>query len=96
MSQKADHPVANEIVARPPAYAGAAGTGGPACVLTFRLGQDLCAAARFRRPPFFRPPWFANIAGLIIDASTDWDEVDGLLKGSYRVLAPGKLVAMVE
>ena len=80
----------------PPAYARAAGTAGPACVLTFRLGQDNCAATRFRRRPFFRPPWFANIAGMVIDAHTDWDEVDGLLKGSYCVLAPGKLAAMVE
>ena len=82
--------------ARPQAYARAAGTDGPACVLTFRLAQEACAAARFRRSPFFRPVWFANIAGLIVDARTDWDDVDALLKDSYRVLAPKKLATLVE
>ncbi len=59
-------------------------------------GAEACAAARFRRAPFFRPVWFPNIAGLIVDARTDWDEVDALLKDSYRVLAPKKLATLVE
>jgi len=84
------------VAGRPEAYARAAGTQGPACVLTFRLTPQACEAGRFRRPPFFRPVWFANIAGLHLDASTDWDEVDGLLRDSYRVLAPKKLAALVE
>ena len=49
---------------RPEAYARAAGTAGPAIVLTFRLSAQACKAERFRRAPFFRPVWFANIAGL--------------------------------
>jgi len=77
----------------PPAYAKAAGTRGPACVVTFRLSREHCAAARFRRAPFFRPVWFPNIAGIVIDARTDWDELDELIRESYRVLAPKKLVA---
>ena len=81
---------------RPEAYARAAGIPGPACVLTFRLASQACAAERFRRAPFFRPVWFANIAGVIVDAHTDWDEIDALLKDSYRVLAPKKLAALVE
>ena len=81
---------------RPEAYARAASTAGPACVLTFRLAQEACAAARYRRAPYFRPVWFANIAGLIVDSTTDWDEVDVLLKASYRVLAPKKLAMRVE
>jgi hypothetical protein len=81
---------------RPEAYARAASTAGPACVLTFRLAQEACAAARYRRMPFFRPVWFANIAGLVVDATTDWDEVDVLVKASYRVLAPKKLAMLVE
>ena len=80
----------------PPAYARAAGTAGPACVLTFRLPKEQCAAERFRRAPFFRPVWFPNIAGLCIDARTDWDEVDALVRASYRVLAPRKLADLVE
>jgi hypothetical protein len=81
---------------KPEAYARAAGTPGPACVLTFRLGAEHCAAARFRRAPFFRPVWFPNIAGVILDPDTDWDELDGLLRSSYRVLAPRKLAVLVE
>jgi hypothetical protein len=81
---------------RPQAYARAAATAGPACVLTFRLARPACAAARFRRAPFFRPVWFPNIAGLIVDGHTDWDEVETLLKDSYRVLAPKKLATRVE
>jgi len=80
----------------PPAYARAAGTAGPACVLTFRLAREHCAAARFRRPPFFRPPWFANIAGVLLEAHTDWDELDVLLRASYRVLAPKTLAQQVD
>jgi hypothetical protein len=44
----------------------------------------------------FRPVWFPNIAGVRIDARTDWDELEGLLKESYRVLAPARLAALVE
>lgn len=80
----------------PPAYVRAAGTTGPACVLTFRLSRERCAAARFRQPPFFRPVWFPNIAGLTLSHAVDWDEIDDLIKGSYRVLAPRKLAALVE
>jgi hypothetical protein len=78
----------------PPAYAKAAATPGPACVLTFRLSPAHCAATRFRRAPFFRPVWFPNIAGVLIDRATDWDEIDDLLRKSYRVLAPKKLAAL--
>jgi hypothetical protein len=80
----------------PPAYARAAATLGPACVLTFRLNAQYCHVARFSRAPFFRPVWFPNIAGLKLDPDTDWDEVDMLIKQSYQVLAPKKLAAMIE
>jgi hypothetical protein len=80
----------------PPAYAQVAGTQGPACVLTFRLPAAKCQAARFTRAPFFRPPWFPNIAGVMLDANTDWDEIDVLIRESYRLLAPRKLAALVE
>jgi hypothetical protein len=80
----------------PPAYAKAAGTGGPACVVTFRLPQEKLAAERFRRRPYFRPVWFPNIAGMFLDAATDWDEVAIHLIESYRVLAPQKLRAALD
>lgn len=77
----------------PPAYAKAAGNNGPICVLTFRSALD---QPRFTRSPFFKPVWFANILGLILDEKTDWDEVGSLVTESYCVLAPKKLVALVE
>jgi hypothetical protein len=80
---------------RPQAYAEAAGSDGPLCVLTFRSSLAAFDPDMFRRPPFFRPRWFADIAGLAIDADTDWTEVAALVAGSYRLLAPKKLAALV-
>src|SRR5262245_49875572 len=80
----------------PPAYVQAAGTRGLACVLTFRAPAAKLEAPRFKRSPFFRPVWFPNIAGLFIDAKTDWDDVTSLVTESYCVLAPKKLVALVD
>jgi hypothetical protein len=79
----------------PPAYSRAAGLAA-GTVLTFRLDKQGCAAPRFRRPPFFRPVWFPNIAGVVLDARTDWEEIEQLVKNSYRVLAPKKLAVLVE
>lgn len=79
----------------PPAYARAAGID-DGVVCTFRLDEPQCAALRFRRAPFFRPVWFPNIAGVILDQRTDWDELESLVKASYRVLAPRRLAAQVS
>jgi hypothetical protein len=80
----------------PPAYAKAARNDGPVCVLTFRLPRPMLQAPRFKRQPFFRPVWFPNIAGMVLDGDTDWDDVAALLIESYCVLAPRKLVNLVE
>jgi hypothetical protein len=82
--------------AYPPAYAKAASSDGPLCVLTFRGPQPAIYAPRFRRAPFFRPPWFDNIVGLSIDASTDWDEVQDLLFQSYCLIAPRRLGERID
>jgi hypothetical protein len=80
----------------PPAYAQAANHAGPATLLTFRAPPDTLEIPRLARAPFFRPPWFADIVGMTIDAGTDWDVVESLLVDSYRLLAPKKLAALVE
>ena len=80
---------------QPLAYARAAGTVA-ACVLTFRWPEPTALVPRFARPPFFRPPWFANIAGLRLSAVTDWDEVAELVTQSYRALAPKKLLGLLD
>ena len=81
---------------RPGAYAVAAGTPGPAVVLTFRSSGDELAALTAIGPPFFKPVWFRDIVGLTITHATDWDEVNELVTESYRLLAPRKLAARVE
>jgi hypothetical protein len=77
---------------RPPAYAKATGTDGPACVVTFRSSEpDLARVG----PPFFYGGWGRDVMGLLIDADTDWDDLAELLVESYRVLAPRKLLALL-
>ncbi len=79
----------------PPACARAAGTEGPASVPTFRSSARL-DAPRFARAPFFKPVWWPDIAGLVIDAGTDRDQVADLASGSYCRLAPKKPAALVD
>jgi hypothetical protein len=80
----------------PPAYAKASGCAGPICVLTFRSMGRALEPPSFDHAPFFRPPWFKNIVGMIIDSDTDWDRVGRLLVTSYRVCAPKKLIGLLE
>ncbi|GLZ30064.1 hypothetical protein Lesp02_22540 [Lentzea sp. NBRC 105346] len=80
----------------PPAYARAAGQDGPVTVLTFRAsGQELDALANAGHP-FFKPVWFPDIVGMVLDAATDWAEVTELLTESYCLLAPKTLVERVR
>jgi hypothetical protein len=80
----------------PPAYAKAAGSDRPICVLTFRsLGREF-EPPSFGDYPFFRPAWFPNIVGMVLDARVDWERVAELLVVSYRVLAPKKLADLVK
>jgi hypothetical protein len=46
--------------------------------------------------PFFLLGWGRNAVGMVLDDSTDWDEVAEILTESYCVLAPKKLVALVD
>lgn len=79
----------------PPAYVRAAGIEGPATVLTFRSAHAARGAPTFDRLPFFKPVWFADIAGLVLGDDTDWDDVAELVTESYCILAPKKLAATV-
>lgn len=80
----------------PPAYARAAGTDGPAVVLTFRSAGDELDALGQMGHPYFRPVWFPDIVGIFLDDDTDWNEVAELVTESYCVLAPKKLVELVD
>lgn len=79
----------------PPAYAKAAGTSGPACVLTFRTPRPADEIPRLARKPYFLPRWWPDIAGMTLDADTEWDDVEQLLLASYCTLAPKGLARRV-
>ncbi|MFH5209927.1 MmcQ/YjbR family DNA-binding protein [Antrihabitans spumae] len=80
----------------PQAYAKAAGNDGPINLVTFRSqGIELDVLGRAGHP-FFRPVWFPNIVGMILDENSDWGEVAELLTESYCVLAPRKLVDLLD
>jgi len=79
----------------PPAYAKAAATRGPACIVTFRSRLPEVDAEVFRQFPFFKPIWWPDIVGTFIDEHTDWKHIEALLKESYRMLAPQKLADTV-
>jgi hypothetical protein len=78
------------------AYTRAAATDEPVCVLTFRSPGDEIAGLVHSGHPFFKPGWGADVVGMVLDAGVDWEEVAELLVESYCVLAPKKLVALVD
>ena len=72
----------------PPAYARAANTCGPSCVLMFRSAGPELAALRHVGGPFFAPPWRREEVGVMLDDVVDWVEIAELITESYRALAP--------
>ena len=80
----------------PPAYARAAATDGPCTVLTFRSTAPEIPAFRDLGPPFCVPGWGRDDVGIVLGADNDWREVAELLTESYCVLAPKRLVELVE
>src|SRR5687767_2118093 len=74
----------------PPAYARAAGTDGPAIVLTFRASGELSDTLRSAGPPFFHAPWGTQwgtqVIGMLLGARINWDEVATLVRESYRAV----------
>ena len=80
----------------PQAHARAAGTNGPATVLTFRAPDDDVRALREMGHPFFFGGWGRDVVGLRLDDVTDWAEVAELVTESYCLMAPRKLAAQVR
>jgi hypothetical protein len=77
------------------AYARAAASDEPLCVMTFRSPGEEIAGLIARGYPFFKPPWAADVVGMALDDDTDWQEVAELVTESYCVMAPKKLAALV-
>ncbi len=92
----------------PPAYARAASSDGPLTVLTFRSSGPELDALRHLGHPFFIPVWWHGIVGVILQEGgvvegegdqgyeVGWAEVTELITDSYCLLAPRKLVALVD
>jgi len=69
---------------------------GPLVVLSFRsVGEEL-EILRHAGHPFFVLGWGRDTVGMVLDADKDRDEVRELVIENYCVLAPKKLVALVD
>ena len=80
----------------PPAYARAVADDGPITVVMFRSSGAELDALRNTGRPFFAPVWRADEVGMVLDEPVDWEEVAELVIESYRVLAPRRLVKLVD
>lgn len=65
-------------------------------VLSFRSQGEELEILRHTGHPFFVLGWGRDAMGMVLDAETDWSEVGELVTESYCVLAPKKLVALVD
>ena len=68
----------------------------PLVVLSFRSAGEELEMLRHAGHPFFILGWGRDAVGMVLDADTDWDEVGELMIESYCVLAPKKLIALVD
>lgn len=68
----------------------------PSVVLAFRAAGEELEALRHAGHPFLVLGWGRDALGMVLDADTDWDEVRELVTESFCVMAPKKLVALVD
>ena len=68
----------------------------PLTVVTFRSSGPELDVLLGTGHPFFRPGWGTNVVGMVLGADVDWAEVGELMTESYCVMAPKKLVELVE
>ena len=78
----------------PPSFAAAAGTDGPATVLTFRAGAELDAV--LASPASFGPLWNRDDVGIRLAEHPDRDELAELIQDSYRLRAPRTLLRRLD
>jgi predicted DNA-binding protein (MmcQ/YjbR family) len=69
---------------------------GPQMMIVFRSsGPELDMLLRTGHP-FFPSRTVANVVGMVLETPIDWDELAELVTESYCLLAPKKLVALVD
>jgi len=64
--------------------------------IVFRAEPDEVMAFEHLGDPYFRTSWGRNVVGMLLDASTDWQELGELLTDSYCLQAPAGLAARVS
>jgi YjbR len=72
------------------------GHGDPSVVLSFRSAGEELEVLRHAGHPFFVLGWGRDAIGMVLDDETDWDEVREVVTESFCVLAPKKLIALVN
>jgi hypothetical protein len=65
-------------------------------IMAFRSPDEERRALIASGHPFFFLGWGRNAVGMVLDEDTDWEEVRELVTESFCVLAPKKLVALVD
>jgi YjbR len=78
------------------AHTRAARTDGPTTLVTFRAAGEELDMLMHAGHPYFYAGWGRDVVGMILDDTTDWDEVSELLTESFCVLAPKKLIDLVD
>ena len=78
------------------AHARAARIDGPTTLVTFRAASPELEILGAAGHPYFYAGWGRDVVGMVLEPGTDWEEVAELLTESYCVLAPKKLVALVD
>jgi hypothetical protein len=78
----------------PPSFAAAAGTDGPATVLTVRAGAELDAV--LAGPGSFGPLWNRDDVGIRLAEYPDRTELAELIEDSYRLRAPKTLLRRLD
>lgn len=65
-------------------------------VMSFRSAGEELEMLRNGGHPFFALGWGRNSIGMVLGLDTDWGEVAELLIESFCILAPKKLIALVD
>jgi predicted DNA-binding protein (MmcQ/YjbR family) len=67
--------------------------------MTFKAGPGVQEALVGSDPERFYVPAYVGAKGWVgarLDIEQDWDEIAGLIEDSYRLIAPKRLVALLD